>query len=152
MSECKLLMCLTLLVAAGGCAGSTAATAARVVSPADLQLRIGESAAVEAREGILAIRFEAVIGDSRCPKGEACIWEGDAVVRVALRSDAGAEATRDLHTFSKGPAAADHEGWNILLVALDPQPVTGRTIPREAYVAMLRVAYGATDTGGMPSQ
>jgi hypothetical protein len=47
------------------------------------QLNVGESVQIEAEA--LQIGFEDVSGDSRCPKGEQCIWEGDATVRVWLQ-------------------------------------------------------------------
>ena len=92
--------------------------------------------------------------DSRCAKGETCIWEGSAAVRLASR--ALGRAGVELHT-SPGPglSAAVYEGWSIRLVALEPFPVVGREIAPEEYVATLRVERGdsgaATQVGRLPA-
>ena len=97
--------------------------------------------------GALEIGFEAVTADSRCAKGETCVWEGDATVRVSLRHADRAKEERDLHTSPRTPDAADYAGWSIRLVTLDPFPVTGHTIPQADYVATLRVTRGPPAAG-----
>lgn len=111
---------------------------ARKVALAErFSLRVGESALVESEA--LGLGFLGVPTDSRCPKGESCIWEGDATVRVWVQRASEARELRELHTSARGPAAASFEGWSIRLVALDPYPVTGRTVRQADYVATLQV-------------
>ena len=73
----RALLALALLVAAG-CDSSDLDTS-RSQAEADLSLELGETASVDG----LAITFESVAEDSRCPEGSVCVWGGQA--RVALR-------------------------------------------------------------------
>jgi hypothetical protein len=108
------------------------------------ELRVGESARIEAEA--LQIGFEDVSADSRCPKGDQCTWEGDATVRVWLRTASETRETHELHTSSKEPVAASYRGYGISLLRLDPYPRSGRTIARGAYLATFEVILGSPDT------
>lgn len=143
MPSYMFLVTLTLLGAAGGCAGSTGA-AMSAVAGENFRLGVGQSTVVDGQA--LEIGFAGVPQDSRCPKGEACIWEGDATVRIWVQAAAGAKVGRELHTSSRSPGAADYEGWSIRLVALDPYPVTGRSIAQADYVVTLQVTRGSPTT------
>jgi len=103
---------------------------------------VGESAQIEG-EG-LQIGFEDVSGDSRCPKGERCIWEGDTTVRVWLQKAPGPKETRELHTSSKEQGAVSYLGYAVKLLRLDPYPVSGKTIERGEYRATLEVTRGSS--------
>lgn len=87
----------------------------------------------------MVIKFLEVAGDSRCPKGEQCVWEGDAIVRISLRRGPEPPEKQDLHTSSREPDAQAGGGYATRLVRLDPQPVTGRPIPQADYLATLQV-------------
>jgi len=108
-------------------------------------LRVGESALVEAEA--LGLGFQGVPTDSRCPKGEKCIWEGDAAVQVWVQRGSQAREQRELHTSARGPADAGFESWSIRLVALDPYPVSGRAIRQADYVATFEVTRGSPAEG-----
>lgn len=100
-------------------------------------MQAGESTTIE--NPALKLTLEGVDSDSRCPKAEACIWEGDAVLRLSVTGASGTQAF-ELHTSRKrGPDTVHYEGWSIRLVAVEPLPITGREIAAEAYVATLRV-------------
>ena len=81
------LSLLTGFFVASGC-GASADNAFGASLDEDFQLRIGQSAVISAAN--MEIGFEAVTSDSRCGKGEQCVWEGDATVRIWLRIDGGA--------------------------------------------------------------
>lgn len=104
-------------------------------------LRVGDSASIEAEA--LQIGFEDVSADSRCPKGERCIWEGDATVRVWLQKAPGPKDTHELHTSSKEQGAVSYLDYGVRLLRLDPYPVTGRTIARGDYLATFEVTRGS---------
>jgi hypothetical protein len=108
----------------------------------ELQLRAGESAVV-APAGI-EVTFLTVQSDSRCGKGEQCIWEGDAVVVLQLDSGTASTEKRLLHTATTESSSTFYAGHTVRLVALLPPPETGRAIPPENYVAVLRVVRGNT--------
>ena len=102
-------------------------------------VRAGASATLP--EG-LAVTFDRVRADSRCPMDVTCISAGDAVVIVLLASPGGALSERELHTNPGGAAVADtsYLSYAITLVALAPYPRTDRPIRPEDCVATLTVA------------
>jgi hypothetical protein len=108
---------------------------------ADFQLRVGQSALVSSEN--IAVEFTAVTSDSRCGKGEVCIWEGDATVRIWLQVNGGIREECELHTASREPDAANFGDYSIRLVALIPPPISGRVIEANEYVAKLRVIRGS---------
>ena len=101
----------------------------------NVSLRPGQSA--QAGDTGLRIGFEAVLADSRCPKGEQCIVAGDATVRVWLQRGAGPRETRDLHTTPGTAQAANVLGLELRLLRLEPYPVSGSAIAKADYVATL---------------
>lgn len=106
-----------------------------------LTIRIGLGETAQVADAGLEITFAEVLSDSRCPRGEACVWEGDAVIRLHLR--AGVEAGEAvLHTASGGPGAAGIAGWHVELIDLQPVPVAGRPAPPDTYTASLVVTRG----------
>jgi hypothetical protein len=104
-------------------------------------LRAGEF--VQTSDGGWRVGFEGVTADSRCPKGERCVWAGDATVRIWLQKGTGPKQTHDLNG-AAGPAQAvrvlDQE---LRLLRLEPYPVNGKLISREAYVATLSLVRSA---------
>ncbi|MGH8252304.1 MAG: hypothetical protein ACREVI_16695 [Steroidobacteraceae bacterium] len=134
---------IALLASACDCAAESAGTSAGAAG-GEVRLQAGQSTTMESPA--MKLTFEGVESDSRCPKGEACIWEGDAVLRLTVTSATAAQAF-ELHTSPRqGPDAAGYDGWSIRLVALEPLPVTGRAIAREAYVATLHVERGTAQS------
>jgi hypothetical protein len=136
------VLLLATTVSAGAC--DVAATSApRSVAFGDaFELKVGESVMIE--DGALLIGFEDVSADSRCPKGEQCIREGDATVRIGVQGARGPKEVLDLHTSSREPATVSDPGCEVRLLRLEPYPVTGRTIPRGDYVATIEVTRGSS--------
>lgn len=130
---------LTLLWSAGGYAESSG-EAGRVALGESFSLSVGQSTVVDG--AALEIGFQAVTSDSRCPKGEVCIWGGDATVCLWVRSAAGTKEKLVLHASSKGPSVTDLGDWGIRLMALDPYPITGRSVLQGDYVVTLQVTSG----------
>lgn len=145
MTNALPVVAVAVLAATVGCAAVPAAAPAPQAPPAaaaspELRIQAGESATVDAAG--ITITFVSVDGDSRCPKGETCIWEGSAAVRLEAASATGRQALM-LHTSPRaGTDAATFDGWSIRLVALEPYPVAGRAIAPDAYVAVLHVEGG----------
>ncbi len=119
-------------IAAAACKGVTD------VQPGEpFQLKIGQAAVVP--DSSLALRFEAVPQDSRCPADVQCIWAGDGVVRLTLRTAADS-STADLHTNQGAGAPSVRAGaWTIELLSLAPAPHAGQPIPASEYTATLQV-------------
>lgn len=127
------------MLLAAGCAMSDD----RVISVSmnkDFRLRVGESALVSPDK--LQIGILGVTKDSRCGKGEVCFQEGDAVVHIWLRIANMAKQEHELHTGSRKPGTVDYAGHRVVLVSLNPAPVSGRRIAPEEYIATLRVVDG----------
>jgi hypothetical protein len=109
-------------------------------------LRAGESA--QAADAALRVGFEGVTSDSRCPKGEQCVWAGDATVQVWLQEGSGPRQTRELHTAPGVAQGVQALGHDVRLLRLDPYPVAGSAIARGAFAAMLIV----TQSSGSSAQ
>jgi hypothetical protein len=105
----------------------------------DFSLKAGASARIEGSD--LAVRFDDVPSDSRCPTDVQCITAGDATVAVFVTGGGAAPASHELHTLD-APREARHGDWVIALVRLEPRPLSTRKTPRGDYVATLRVSRG----------
>lgn len=137
MNQFAFLLLGSLVVAACSAAGPAASGAGRRAPPAQpvqpgqaFSLRVGEVATA----GSLRLGLDAVLSDSRCPKGERCITAGDARVRVWLQQGAGPRMSRELVL---APSDARGAGEVVQLLRLEPYPVSGRATAPGAYVATL---------------
>ncbi|HEY6551748.1 MAG TPA: hypothetical protein VI669_00250 [Vicinamibacteria bacterium] len=113
------------------------------------RLKVGESVRIEAE--VLQVGFDDVSADSRCPKGEQCLREGEATVRVSLREAAAPKEVVELHISSQDEGALTWRGYELKLLRLDPYPMSGKAIPRGDYVATLEVAR-VTSTSALPDR
>ncbi|MBB4842456.1 hypothetical protein HNP55_000971 [Paucibacter oligotrophus] len=99
------------------------------------QLPLGASA--QLRGSHLRLGFDAVLSDSRCPKGEQCVWAGEAVVRIWLQRASAGRQSLDLrlppHAEPGSPSQA------LRLIRLEPAPVAGKTFAQADYVATLLI-------------
>ncbi len=128
------------IVFGAGCASSSAQTIRAGIGET-FELHVGRSATVDA--AALEVGFEAVSTDSRCAKGDTCVWEGNAIVRLWLERRGGKRETIELHTASKGPGSVTFNGHGISLKGLNPIPVSGRTISPSDYIVTLIVTAGS---------
>ena len=85
----------------------------------------------------IKIKFLDVIEDSRCPKGQTCIWAGNAKVQVQVF--AGRRASTFEINSSLSPQTATIGGYEIRLESLDPRPDTARRPDKGRYVAVFAV-------------
>lgn len=99
------------------------------------ELRAGASANVE---GGLAMSFQRVMSDSRCPMDALCVWAGDATVVLTVSRD-GQPVARELHT-NPSNFEVSYSDYTIKLISLAPYPRSDRQIRPEDYVATLSVA------------
>lgn len=136
---------MTILLSPCWTACSAATPAAQPVPVAlemTVSLRTGDSA--QAADGVLRIGFEGVTADSRCPKGEQCVWAGDATVRIWLQRGSGPREVRELHAAMGIAKATNALDPDVRLVRLDPYPITGKVPGKQDYVATLLLMRGAT--------
>jgi hypothetical protein len=126
---------IALLACAASCASNpTRPTAIVLGQPFDL--RPGDSARLA--DG-LAIRFDGVRSDSRCPIDVQCVSAGDAIVAIAVSLPAGGRVDRELHT---RPDLAETvvNDYTIRLTSLTPSPRTDRPIRPDDYIATLIIS------------
>jgi hypothetical protein len=84
----------------------------------------------------VAVRFDGVQGDSRCPPGFACVLGGSARVNITVLEGSSERG----YTFYTGdPKAVTHNGLSIDLVELVPFPFSSLEANAEPYRATLRV-------------
>jgi hypothetical protein len=100
------------------------------------ELQPGQTARVGSA-GLL-VGFRGVTQDSRCPSDVACVWAGDAAVRVPVTIGRMAWTSLDLHT-NVDPRSATFREYTITVVELRPHPRSGERIPPNNYVVTLRV-------------
>lgn len=133
-----LWLSLGVVLSAGCAAGSSNPVSSSLGD--NFELHVGQSAIV-GTEG-LEVGFDSVSSDSRCPRGETCVWEGDAIVRVWLQRSDGTRQSLELHTASSEEKNASYDGYSIELVSLDPPAASGRSIAPTEYVATFKVTTG----------
>jgi hypothetical protein len=100
-------------------------------------LRAGET--VPVANTPLAITFDRVTEDSRCPVNVTCVWAGNAVVRLSIRHAGETRPTIELHTTTAGKREAVVDGVRLQLVQLAPARTEGSTIPPDQYLATIAV-------------
>lgn len=102
----------------------------------EFELKINQEAMVEG-EG-LAVAFESVLEDSRCPEGVDCIWSGNAKIKVRSGKQKQTLATIELNT-NVGPKISSYLNYEISLVALKPRPKADKPVQPNEYKATLIV-------------
>ena len=108
----------------------------------EFSLRTAESAV--SADGLWRIGFDGVTGDSRCPRGEQCVWAGDATVRVWAQRGTEPKQVRELHTASGALQVVALRGHELRLLGLDPYPVSGKPIVSGDYLATLSLSRAST--------
>ena len=101
-----------------------------------VQVRVGNQA--KAAKSKLNIRFAELLDDSRCPKGTACVWSGEAKIRVQVGKPGGREQTFELSTLS-AKDTVEFAGYKLRLVSVTPQPAMNVRIDRTKYTATIDV-------------
>src|SRR5689334_8312080 len=88
----------------------------------------------------MKIKFLDVFEDSRCPEGRACVWAGNAKVRIAVWT--GRKKPRILEVNSTlQPQVVNYGRYEIRLAALDPKPTADNSKPSKGgYLATFPVA------------
>lgn len=99
-------------------------------------LEPGQSA--ELIDGDLYLVFNGVLGDSRCPLGVWCWWEGDAEVAVVGDLPGEIQINCVLHTYFDYDQFCNMGPYEVHLLQVDPYPVWGDPpIDPEDYLATL---------------
>jgi hypothetical protein len=142
----RLVVCVPIAVACAATpttdptAGGPSATAlvTEVALGQEFRLKNGDSAAIGG-EG-LTLRFNRVTTDARCPVGDPCQTEGDAVVEVTVRQPPNEPTTIQLHTDPKLQTEGAYLHYRVKLVRLEPRPVGEQPVPLPQYTATFVVS------------
>lgn len=96
-------------------------------------VRFGGTVAV----GGVEVTYLALEGDSRCPAGVVCFWEGDAAVRIGI--DAGTtRAEGTVHT-TLSPRSLTVAEVEVILIDVLPRPVEGMAVDPSETAIVVRV-------------
>jgi hypothetical protein len=101
------------------------------------EIPVGESVDLD---GGLTLSFERVPGDSRCPIGVQCVWAGDGVAALRLRSVGWEGVQFDLHTHPDFKRQTTIAGLTFRLETLAPYPVYNVPHDPADYVATVSVS------------
>jgi hypothetical protein len=123
------------LLALAACVQNPAASS--VATGSEFLLRAGETASVA--ETSLAVRFDLVAADSRCPADAVCVTLGDAAAVFSANEGGRPTASLTLHTAPGEGRSAVVGDWRLTLTRLDPYPSSSRPIQASDYQAWLRV-------------
>ena len=69
----------------------------------------------------MKIKFLDILEDSRCPEGRACVWAGNAKVRISVRSGRQQPVILEVNSTLQ-PQVVNYGRFEIRLAALDPKP------------------------------
>ena len=103
----------------------------------EFELKIDQEAIVEGES--LAVAFESVLEDSRCPKGVDCIWSGNAKISIKSIKPKQTPAKIELNT-DDGPKSSTYMNYEIKLVALKPNRKPDVPLQRDEYRAVLIIS------------
>jgi hypothetical protein len=127
-----LMLLLGLLL---GCAGKSEVL--KVNLGQEVSLHIGQTAQIENEH--LAIRFNGITGDSRCPRGVLCIRAGEVTGDVTVTHNGSAsDITLTQSGLTEPPAEATYQDYK-LVFSVEPYPEAGKQMSPEDYILNLTV-------------
>lgn len=109
-------------------------TGVQVQAGREFDISVGQEVQIQGTG--LAVRFNGVSDDSRCPVDVQCVWAGNAVVRLSVVSPGTAGMDLSLNT-TLDPKSGTFAGYVLRLIGLKPAPRSGTSIPATGYVATL---------------
>ncbi len=129
---------LWLLMFTVGCAGSNKEVTAGLNK--EFTLRIGQTAAIQGES--LLVGLVEVVGDSRCPRGVTCIWQGEVTCAVRVTVNG---VTEDVVWKQPGLTAEQsriaYKGYRFAF-EVEPYPEAGQTISQDEYRIRMVVSKG----------
>jgi len=100
-------------------------------------LKPGQAATVQGAG--LTVTFDAVEQDSRCPVDVACVWEGDATVKVSIVQPPREKQVFELHTAGSLSRRVTYGDFELELRDLQPRPRSTAEISSDQYRGTLAV-------------
>lgn len=119
---------------------ATSATPAQQTVSLDMEFTLAPSGRAKIERTNIEVRFVGISEDSRCPRDIACVWAGQAKVRLDITNGRGEAVLRDV--LEQQSVIADR--YQIKVVRVLPYPETSGVIPPDEY----RVTLLATSADG----
>lgn len=88
----------------------------------EFTLALGREAKLKGQA--VAVKFQDVKEDSRCPEEATCVWAGNAKIAITL-SSSGKESSYELNTMQNKKKVV-YEGMEVELLRLQPYPKKGK--------------------------
>jgi hypothetical protein len=128
----RLLLLVLFAAALAACGRGGAGTDLEGSLDAPSQLAPGESIVLEAEK--LEVQFVGIARDSRCPTDVTCVWAGEVVVRLAIRSD----GTTTQHEV-KETESATADGFTVTVLQVLPARTSSQPIAAADYRVTLKI-------------
>jgi hypothetical protein len=101
---------------------------------------LGNGRAARVGDDGLIVRFERVASDDRCPAGDVCVSEGDAVVVISAEQLPNGLEVFQLHSNPGLVTEGKYLRYRVKILRLEPRPVGEQPVPLPGYVATLTVS------------
>jgi len=102
-----------------------------------ITLKVGESSDIQ--EGTLAISFDKLVEDSRCPNGVDCIWQGQAKVQLLVNKTTTVDLIMQAGKEALAIDTLDNYIYTLLDVSPYPDVKDELPLPEEAYIVEVQV-------------
>jgi hypothetical protein len=137
----RVLKLVVMFAATAGCADNILQTTdgpseSHAMTKTEIVLEYGEEKVLDGTA--LRVNFGDVLEDSRCPKDVTCVWAGNAKVLVGIAAGSGPTHALELNTTLE-PHARDRLGVRVTLLSVTPEPLSGQSVPVDAYSVRLRI-------------
>jgi hypothetical protein len=142
-------LAILMLAIAAGCADKlptpvvpteTGTSMAAIDVALGQSFQLGNGRVARVRSENLLVWFERVASDERCPVGDVCISEGDAVLMIAVQKPPNRPGSLELHTDPRLAAEGMYLGYRVKVLRLDPRPIGEQPVPLARYVSTLMVS------------
>ena len=105
-------------------------------------LNVSQTAYIESES--MLVEFDKVAHDSRCPSDVQCIWAGRVIIHLKISKqsgDTGSMQALVLSTENDTATFTDsfYNNYSVLMIDVEPYPVSTATIDPAEYVAKLKV-------------
>ncbi len=115
--DCFNLSGPTLTYDEWGCISNFSCPDDRPIEDFDTTFSLVEATEILIKPEWLAVRFDSIVSDSRCPADLLCNWEGDAEISLTLSSDSGSDSFT-LHTSPMFTQDTTYFDYSVELVEL----------------------------------
>jgi hypothetical protein len=133
-SLASFLSLLLWAVALAACGRDGSAASFETPLDAPIQLAPGQSAVFAAEK--LEVQFTGIASDSRCPNDVTCVWAGEVLVQLAIRSKG--QATQ--HEIKETQSVAI-DNYTVTVLQVLPARASSHPIAPADYRVTLKVAH-----------